>query len=77
MEESLWRGAREKDPRSLEFLIEATMKPGDVVFDVYESTYGNEVVATFFTWCDARVFYTGLTVFFQCEWPSCVHIYVY
>lgn len=33
-----WRGAREKDPESLQFLIEALTKPGDVVLDAYAST---------------------------------------
>jgi hypothetical protein len=33
-----WRGAREKDPKSLQFLVEALTKPGDVVLDTYAST---------------------------------------
>jgi hypothetical protein len=33
-----WRGAREKDPKSLQFLVEALTKPGDVVLDAYAST---------------------------------------
>lgn len=63
---SLWRGAHEKDPHSLEFLIEALMKPGDVVLDVYASTYVNEVFAAFSIWCDAHVFYMGLAIFSMC-----------
>ena len=30
-----WRGARDKYPESLQFLIKALTKPGDVVFYVY------------------------------------------
>ena len=33
-----WRGTREKDLESLQFLVEALTKPGDVVFDAYTST---------------------------------------
>ena len=33
-----WRGAREKDPALLRLLIEATTKPGNVVFDYNAST---------------------------------------
>lgn len=33
-----WRGGREKDPVSLQILIEALTKPGAVVLDAYAST---------------------------------------
>ena len=33
------KGAREKDPESLQFLIEALTKPEDVVLDAYASTW--------------------------------------
>ena len=33
-----WRRAREKNLESLQFLVEALTKPGDVVFDAYAST---------------------------------------
>lgn len=33
-----WRGAREKDPRFLQILVEASTDPGDVVLDYYAST---------------------------------------
>ncbi len=33
-----WRGARQKDPRFFQLLIEATTDEGDVVFDVTAST---------------------------------------
>lgn len=33
-----WRGAREKDPRLMQFIIEATREEDDVVFDCTTST---------------------------------------
>ncbi len=33
-----WRGAREKDPRFLQILVEASTDPGDVVLDYNAST---------------------------------------
>ena len=33
-----WRGTREKDLESLQFLIETLTKPEDVVLDAYAST---------------------------------------
>jgi len=33
-----WRGAREKDPKLLQILLEASTSPGDVVLDYNAST---------------------------------------
>lgn len=33
-----WKGAREKDPRFLQVLIEASSNPGDVILDYNAST---------------------------------------
>ena len=42
-----WRGAREKDPKSLQFLVEALTKPGDVVLYAYASTVRNNFFCFF------------------------------